>query len=176
MVLKCYFHSGGLHHAKKSEASGFCYINDIVLCILELLKFNSRVLYIDIDCHHGDGVEEAFYITDRVMTLSFHQFGEDFFPGTGWISDIGAGKGRYYSVNVPLQAGIIDEDYEKVFVPIVSKVMQVFAPSVIVLQCGADSLAGDKLGDFNMTIKGHAKCVEFVRSLNVPLIMLGELF
>ena len=74
--------AGGLHHAKKSEASGFCYVNDIVLAILELLKFHARVLYIDIDIHHGDGVEEAFYTTDRVMTVSFHKFGE-FFPGTG---------------------------------------------------------------------------------------------
>ena len=66
---------GGLHHAKKMEASGFCYINDIVLAILELLKYHPRVLYIDIDIHHGDGVEEAFYTTDRVMTASFHKYG-----------------------------------------------------------------------------------------------------
>jgi len=74
--------AGGLHHAKKSEASGFCYVNDIVLAILELLKYHQRVLYIDIDIHHGDGVEEAFYTTDRVMTVSFHKYGE-YFPGTG---------------------------------------------------------------------------------------------
>ncbi len=70
--------AGGLHHAKKSEASGFCYTNDIVLAILEMLKFFPRVLYIDIDVHHGDGVEEAFYVTDRVMTVSFHNFGGGF--------------------------------------------------------------------------------------------------
>jgi histone deacetylase 1/2 len=70
--------SGGLHHAKKSEASGFCYINDIVLAILELLKVHARVLYIDIDVHHGDGVEEAFYTTDRVMTFSLHKYGGEF--------------------------------------------------------------------------------------------------
>ena len=75
--------AGGLHHAKKGEASGFCYTNDIVLSILELLKTFSRVLYIDIDIHHGDGVEEAFYLTNRVMTLSFHQSGNNFFPRTG---------------------------------------------------------------------------------------------
>ena len=70
--------SGGLHHAKKSEASGFCYINDLVLAILELLKQHARVVYIDIDIHHGDGVEEAFYMTDRVMTVSFHKYGDMF--------------------------------------------------------------------------------------------------
>ncbi|CAA3011022.1 histone deacetylase [Olea europaea subsp. europaea] len=72
-----------------SEASGFCYVNDIVLGILELLKFHRRVLYIDIDVHHGDGVEEAFYNIDRVMTVSFHKYGE-FFPGSGHIKDVGA--------------------------------------------------------------------------------------
>eukprot|EP00953_Heterococcus_sp_UTEX-ZZ885_P039726 20352-Heterococcus_DN1.PRE.4 len=99
--------SGGLHHAKKAEASGFCYVNDIVLAILELLKYHPRVLYIDIDIHHGDGVEEAFYCTDRVMTLSFHKYG-DFFPGTGDAKDIGAKSGKYYSVNFPLQEGMDD--------------------------------------------------------------------
>ncbi|XP_008486891.1 histone deacetylase Rpd3-like, partial [Diaphorina citri] len=78
----CINWGGGLHHAKKSEASGFCYVNDIVLGILELLKYHQRVLYIDVDVHHGDGVEEAFYTTDRVMTVSFHKYGE-YFPGTG---------------------------------------------------------------------------------------------
>lgn len=63
---------GGLHHAKKAEANGFCYVNDIIICILELLKVYPRVLYIDIDVHHGDGVEEAFYNSNRVMTVSFH--------------------------------------------------------------------------------------------------------
>ena len=82
--------AGGLHHAKKGEASGFCYINDIVLGILELLRYHPRVLYIDIDVHHGDGVEEAFYTTDRVMTCSFHKYGE-FFPGTGELRDTGIG-------------------------------------------------------------------------------------
>ena len=65
--------AGGMHHAKKAEASGFCYVNDIVLAILELLKVHARVLYVDIDIHHGDGVEEAFYLTVRVMTVSFHK-------------------------------------------------------------------------------------------------------
>lgn len=105
---------GGLHHAKKIEASGFCYVNDIVLGALELLKFHNRVLYIDIDVHHGDGVEEAFYLTNRVMTLSYHRFG-DFFPGTGSISDIGEDEGKNYALNVPLKKGIDDENYLNVF-------------------------------------------------------------
>ncbi|KAA8499079.1 Histone deacetylase 1 [Porphyridium purpureum] len=165
--------SGGLHHAKKAEASGFCYVNDIVLAILELLRYFPRVLYIDIDVHHGDGVEEAFYATDRVMTLSFHKFGDNFFPGTGDIWDKGAGSGEYYAVNFPLKDGIDDESYDQTFVPVVSKVIEVFQPSAIVLQCGADSLAQDRLGCFNLTTRGHANCVRFVRSLNIPLLVVG---
>jgi histone deacetylase 1/2 len=165
--------AGGLHHAKKAEASGFCYTNDIVLAILELLKFYPRVLYVDIDVHHGDGVEEAFYVTDRVMTASFHKFGDGFFPGTGDVWDKGSGSGTYYAVNFPLKDGIDDESYERVFQPVIQKVMEVFRPSVVVLQCGADSLANDRLGCFNLTIKGHAKCVKFVKGFGIPTLVLG---
>lgn len=164
--------AGGLHHAKKSEASGFCYINDCVLAILELLKHHHRVLYIDIDIHHGDGVEEAFYTTDRVMTVSFHKFGE-YFPGTGDVKDDGYGKGRGTAINFPLQDGMDDESYERIFRPVIQRIMDRFSPGAVVLQCGADSLSGDRLGCFNLSIRGHAKCVEFVKSFNVPLLVLG---
>lgn len=164
--------AGGLHHAKRGEASGFCYINDIVLAILELLKVHQRVLYIDIDVHHGDGVEEAFYTSDRVMTVSFHKYGE-FFPGTGDIRDIGYGKGKYYAVNVPLRDGIDDESYASIFEPVIGHVMEWYRPGAIVLQCGADSLSGDRLGCFNLSHRGHARCLEFVKKFNVPLMVLG---
>jgi len=165
--------AGGLHHAKKCEASGFCYVNDIVLAILELLKHHARVLYIDIDIHHGDGVEEAFYTTDRVMTCSFHKFGGAFFPGTGDVQDVGAGAGKNYSVNVPLRDGMDDESYQGVFRPVIQKIMDTFQPEAIVLQCGADSLTGDRLGSFNMSIRGHAACVRFVLGFERPTLVLG---
>lgn len=164
--------AGGLHHAKRVEASGFCYVNDIVLACLELLKYHARVLYIDIDVHHGDGVEEAFYTTDRVMTVSFHKFGE-FFPGTGDIRDIGKGRGKNYSVNVPLRDGIDDESYASLFKPIIEHVVKWYRPGAIVLQCGSDSLAGDRLGCFNLSSRGHAQCVDFVKSFGLPVIFLG---
>ncbi|EIW60308.1 histone deacetylase RPD3 [Trametes versicolor FP-101664 SS1] len=164
--------AGGLHHAKKREASGFCYVNDIVLAILEMLRTVPRVLYIDIDCHHGDGVEEAFYTTNRVMTCSFHKFGE-YFPGTGTLDDRGRGKGRGYAVNVPLKDGVTDEAYRSVFEPVIDKILDVFQPSAIVLQCGADSLSGDKLGCLNLTMQGHASCVQYIRKKNIPLMLLG---
>ncbi|KAG5046217.1 hypothetical protein JHK86_015623 [Glycine max] len=163
--------AGGLHHAKKAEASGFCYVNDIVLGILELLKVHT-VLYIDIDVHHGDGVEEAFYTTDRVMTVSFHKF-RDFFPGTGHSKDIGVGAGKNYSLNVPLNDGLDDDTFCGLFCPIIQKVMDIYQPDAVVLQCGADSLSGDRLGCFNLTLKGHADCLRFLRSFSVPLMVLG---
>jgi len=168
----CINWSGGLHHAKKGEASGFCYANDIVLSILELLRIHARVLYIDIDIHHGDGVEEAFYYSNRVMTCSFHKFG-DFFPGTGDLNDIGGDEGTGYTVNFPVKDGLDDRAFEFCFKPIIQKIMDVFDPGAVVLQCGADSLAGDRLGLFDLSIKGHAACVEFVKSFNRPLLVLG---
>lgn len=164
--------AGGLHHAKKAEASGFCYVNDCVLAILELLKVHARVLYVDIDIHHGDGVEEAFFSTDRVMTASFHKFG-GFFPGTGHVDDVGTGRGKNYAVNFPLKDGIDDESYREIFLPVMEKIMQWYAPGAIVLQCGADSLTGDRLGCFNLSLRGHAQCVDFLKAYNVPLLLLG---
>ncbi|KAH9454715.1 hypothetical protein Pst134EB_014780 [Puccinia striiformis f. sp. tritici] len=164
--------AGGLHHAKKAEANGFCYVNDIVLGILELLRYHKRVLYVDIDVHHGDGVEEAFYTTDRVMTCSFHKYGE-FFPGTGELRDTGHGKGKHYAVNFPLRDGITDEAYKNIFEPVIMKIMETYQPSAIVLQCGGDSLSGDRLGSFNVSMRGHANCVQFIKSLGLPLLLLG---
>ncbi|CAI9105566.1 OLC1v1004514C2 [Oldenlandia corymbosa var. corymbosa] len=165
--------AGGLHHAKKCEASGFCYINDLVLGILELLKHHARVLYIDIDVHHGDGVEEAFYLTDRVMTVSFHKYGDLFFPGTGDVKEIGEKEGKYYAINVPLKDGIDDSSFTRLFKTIIAKVVETYLPGAIVLQCGADSLAGDRLGCFNLSSDGHAECVRFVKKFNLPLLVTG---
>ncbi|ETO06932.1 hypothetical protein RFI_30461 [Reticulomyxa filosa] len=171
--------SGGFHHAKKSEASGFCYVNDIVLGILELLKYFERVLYIDIDVHHGDGiifffcVEEAFYTTNRVCTLSFHKYGEMYFPGTGHIKDIGAKEGLNYSINVPLNDGISDDQYAELFQAIIKPLMRKYQPNAVVLQCGADSLAKDRIGRFNLSSKGHGKVVEIMKSFLVPMLVIG---
>jgi len=168
----CINWAGGLHHAKKAEASGFCYVNDIVLGILELLRFHDRVLYIDIDIHHGDGVEEAFYTTDRVMTVSFHKYGK-YFPGTGDIDDIGYGNGKNYALNFPLKDGLDDDSFRQIFKDVISKVMDSYRPGCIVLQCGADSLTGDRLGSFNLTLKGHGYPLQYLKQMKVPLLVLG---
>jgi acetoin utilization deacetylase AcuC-like enzyme len=165
--------SGGLHHAKKEEASGFCFVNDIVLAILELLRYYSRILYIDIDIHHGDGVQDAFYQTDRVMCVSFHKYGGGFFPGTGYLDEVGSGRGKYYSINVPLMDGVDDKTYTDLFTTVVGQVMDMYRPTCIVFQSGADSLQCDRLGCFNLTLKGHAKCLEFVKKYQIPLLVVG---
>ncbi|KAH0785413.1 Histone deacetylase 1 [Histomonas meleagridis] len=164
--------AGGLHHAKKSEASGFCYVADCVLGILELLKKHERVMYIDIDIHHGDGVEEAFYLTDRVLTVSFHKYG-DFFPGTGSLNDIGIDRGKYYSVNVPLRDGMDDESYITLFKQIMGELVNWYKPGAILLQCGSDSLTGDRLGCFNLTTRAHGECVRFMKGFKIPLLVTG---
>ncbi|CCG82923.1 Histone deacetylase [Taphrina deformans PYCC 5710] len=169
--------SGGLHHAQKNEASGFCYVNDIVIAILYLLRLHARVLYIDIDIHHGDGVQNAFWTTDRVMTLSFHKFSpanrEYFFPGTGSLSETGERKGSHYSLNFPLQDGITDDSYLEIFKNVTNAVVKSYRPSSIVLQCGADSLGSDRLGRFSLSIQGHAAAVKHIKSMQLPLLILG---
>ncbi|OAG32179.1 histone deacetylase 3 [Nematocida displodere] len=169
----CINWAGGLHHAKKTEPSGFCYTNDIVLAIQELLKKHERVIYIDIDIHHGDGVEEAFYHTGRVCTLSFHKFGDKFFPETGNIFCTGKENGIGRAINVPLDFGIDDELYHYVFKRVVDMCLESFAPEAVVLQCGTDSLAADRIGCFGLSIKGHAECVKYLKNKNIPLLVLG---
>lgn len=165
--------SGGLHHAKKFEASGFCYVNDIVLAILNLLRYHARVLYIDIDVHHGDGVQEAFYTSNRVMTLSLHRYNGEYFPGTGNYTETGAGEGKHFSLNVPLHDGIDDDSYVRLFKSILEPTLDAFQPGAIVLQCGADSLGCDRLGSFNLNTTAHGECVRYTRSFGIPLLVLG---
>jgi histone deacetylase 1/2 len=106
------------------------------------------------------------------MTVSFHKYGE-YFPGTGELRDIGVGQGKNYAVNFPLRDGIDDASYKSIFEPVISAVMQYYRPEAVVLQCGGDSLSGDRLGCFNLSMKGHANCVNFVKSFGLPTLVLG---
>lgn len=174
----CVNWAGGLHHAWRAKSSGFCPVNDAILAILELLKCHQRVLYIDIDCHHGDAVEASFANTNRVMTVSFHKYGltkrgKMFFPRTGKSSDVGIGEGKYFAVNVPLMDGIDDASYASVFEPIMNEVLSTFDAGAIVMQCGGDSLGGDPLGPLNLTTRGHGSAVQFIVDRQIPLILLG---
>ena len=107
------------------------------------------------------------------MTVSFHKYTGDFFPGTGRLDDNGGGLGKHFALNIPLQDGIDDESYLAIFKTVIGDTVTAFRPSAIVLQCGADSLGLDRLGAFNLSIAGHGECVNYVRKFNVPMLVLG---
>jgi len=134
--------SGGFHHAAPSRAGGFCYINDIVLACMRLADAGRRVLFLDLDVHHSDGVQNAFYRRSDVMTISLHESGRTLFPGTGFEDEIGEGKGKGFCANFPLPVGTYDEAYLRVLRDGALPLAAAFAPDVIVLEIGMDGLGG----------------------------------
>lgn len=159
---------GGRHHCHKSKASGFCYVNDIVLGINTLRTFYPRVFYLDLDLHHGDGVETAFKFSNKVVTCSIHRFDVGFYPGTGSETE----KGKY--INIPTRKGLSDKGLEIILQSIVLPVISDFSPSVVVLQLGSDGLALDEHKQWNFTIKGFARnVVTILESLTCPIMILG---
>jgi len=165
--------SGGLHHAMPSRASGFCYINDIVIAILSLLKRGRRIAYIDIDAHHSDGVQEAFNKTDKVLTISIHETGRMLFPGTGFESEIGEGEGEGYSVNIPLPPFTDDELFLYAFNEIVPPLIEKFRPDVVVTQLGVDSFYSDPLAHLNYTNNGFCEAVKKIKEISPKWVALG---
>jgi acetoin utilization protein AcuC len=165
--------AGGLHHAMASNASGFCYINDPVIAIKSLLKKGRKVAYVDIDAHHGDGVQAAFYDTDKVLTISIHETGRLLFPGTGFETETGAGEGKGYAVNVPLPPYSDDELFLYAFDEIVPPLIERFRPHLIVAQLGVDSFSGDPLTHLNYTNNGFCEAVRKIKALSPGLVALG---
>ncbi|BCR04960.1 acetoin utilization protein AcuC [Desulfuromonas versatilis] len=143
--------AGGHHHAHAARASGFSYLNDAVIAIQGLLERGLRVAYVDIDAHHGDGVQEAFYRSDRVLTISLHESGRDFFPHTGFCNELGEGRGYGYSVNVPFRRHADDLIFEQAFRRIVLPLLEAFSPDVLVTQMGVDTLRSDPLSRLEFT-------------------------
>jgi acetoin utilization protein AcuC len=165
--------SGGFHHAGPERASGFCYINDVVLACTVLAEAGKRVLYLDVDVHHGDGVTYAFYDRRDVMTISLHENPKVLFPGTGFEGEIGTGEGKGYCVNVPLPVGTYDEAYMRAFDAIARPLIRAFNPDVVVLQLGADGLAGDPLAHLYLTNNVYADIIKYLLTLNRPIIATG---
>jgi acetoin utilization protein AcuC len=165
--------AGGLHHAMKSRAAGFCYLNDPVIAIYDLISAGKRVAYIDIDAHHGDGVQAAFYSTDKVLTISFHENGRFLFPGTGYVEDMGSGEGRGFAVNVSFLPGTTDGIYEEAFDEVCVKLIEGFKPDVIIAQLGADSLINDPLSHLQLSIRCFGNLVKKIKSFGIPLAALG---
>ncbi len=165
--------AGGLHHARASRASGFCYVNDPVIAILSLLRRGRRVAYIDIDAHHADGVQDAFYSTDKVLTISIHETGETLFPGTGFEGETGEGEGRGYSLNIPLPPFSDDELFLHAFSSVVPDAIEKFRPDVIVSQLGVDSFRSDPLTHLNYTTNGFCTAVREIRAMSKKWVALG---
>ncbi|XP_067634834.1 histone deacetylase 8-like [Eurosta solidaginis] len=165
--------TGGWHHAKRDRAAGYCYVNDIVLGILIMRKHFMRVLYIDLDVHHGDGVQQAFEVTKRVFTFSMHRYECGFYPGTGGSEDCGFGGSKGYAANFPFRNGIGGGNYCKSFKRIVSKIFDCYAPDACVIQCGADAIVGDPLGGTNLTSLDFIDCIGFVLERGLPTVLLG---
>lgn len=136
---------GGFHHAHRARASGFCYLNDAAVAIAEQVEKRRRVLYLDVDAHHGDGVQGVFYTTDRVLTLSIHETGEHLFPGTGYVEETGEGAGEGFSVNVPLHPGSGDTVFRQAFEETFPSLVRSFDPDLLVIQLGVDAMTRDPL-------------------------------
>jgi len=165
--------AGGLHHAMKSRASGFCYLNDPAIAIAQLIDQGYRVAYVDLDVHHGDGVQAAFYDTDQVLTIDLHESGLFRFPGTGFETEIGEGKGKGYSVNLPFLAGADDEIFLYGFSEVVPPLLKAYKPDFVVTQLGVDSFHDDPLATMQLTTNGFSKVVNRIKELAPRWIALG---
>ena len=162
-VTRAFNMSGGLHHAHRARASGFCVYNDLAVAIRWLQQqHNARVMYIDYDAHHGDGVQDIFYASPDVLTVSYHESGAFLFPGTGFIDEIGDGDGYGFAVNVPLEPHTGDASFRKVLNELVPQLADAFEPDVIVLQNGCDAHELDPLTHLRCTTGIFEECVRTV--------------
>jgi acetoin utilization protein AcuC len=158
--------AGGLHHAMRRSASGFCIYNDPAIAIKWMLAEGAeRVAYVDLDVHHGDGVQAAFYDDPRVLTISLHEHPATLFPGTGLASEIGRGDGRGYAVNVALPAGTGDAGWLRAFDAVVPPLLRAFAPEVLVSQHGCDSHRLDPLANLELSIDAQRRAQLMVHDL-----------
>ncbi len=164
---------GGFHHAMAERAAGFCYLNDVALACHALAAAGRRVAYVDVDAHHGDGVQAAFYRRRDVFTVSLHESGKTLFPWGGFEDEIGEGPGRGYNVNLPLPAGTHDAAYLGAFEAVVLPLLRAYAPEVVVLELGMDTLAGDPLTHLALTNHAPARVLEWLLGLSVPLLVAG---
>ena len=172
-VTRAFHFAGGLHHAMPDRASGFCYVNDAVLAILHLRDRGLRVAYVDIDAHHGDGVQFAFYDDPTVLTISTHERGDRLFPGTGFVEEQGLGAGLAYAVNVPLDVFTDEEVYRAAFEAVVPPLLAAFRPDVVVAQLGIDSHHTDPLTHLSLTVQGFTRTVARLVDLAPRLVALG---
>jgi len=143
--------TGGFHHAYSEYAEGFCYINDIAVVGKILRRDGLRFAYVDIDAHHGNGVEKAFYDDDGALVISIHQTGKTIYPGTGFENSFGEGKGEGYNINVPLPVQSDDEIFLKAFYEVVTPAVEAFSPDIVLFEMGTDTMSNDPLTNLALT-------------------------
>ena len=159
---------GGTHHGRRDRASGFCYLNDPVLMILAWLDLGlTRVAYVDIDAHHGDGVQDAFHHDDRVLTISLHEAGR--WPGTGAADDRAGGAAR----NLPVPPGLNDTEFRRLLNGAILPVAEAFRPEAVLLQSGADGLEEDPLAKLSLSNNAHREAVAALRDVAPRFVVVG---
>lgn len=158
--------AGGLHHAMREKASGFCIFNDIAVAIhhLKTLKRDMKIAYVDIDCHHGDGVQWLFYDDPNVLTISFHEDGRFLFPGTGFVNETGEGEGNGYSINFPLIPGTNNKSFIKLFRRTVPKLLEAYAPDVLITQLGVDTYFDDPLTQMGFSLSVYRDIAQTMKT------------
>jgi acetoin utilization protein AcuC len=159
--------AGGLHHARRREASGFCIYNDPAAAIARILELQPewRVMYVDVDVHHGDGVQWIFYDEPRVLTVSLHQSGRYLYPGTGFEDEIGGPNALGTAANIPFLPLTGEDDYLWALEALVPKLAEAFAPDVVVTQLGADTHWGDPLANLGLTMPAYPRMAELLHSV-----------
>jgi len=165
--------SGGLHHAHYDRAAGFCILNDCAVALRRLRQKYARAAYVDIDVHHGDGVQESFYDDPTVLTVSLHQSGRTLFPGTGFTDEIGVGPGEGYSVNLPFAPYTTDEIWLGAWREAALPILRAFDPDAILLQMGTDAHFLDPLAHCCLTAQGWLEAVKDVQALDKPIVAVG---
>ncbi len=165
--------AGGMHHALPDRAHGFCYINDPVIGIRRFLQEGWRVLYVDLDAHHPNGVQEAFYDSDQVVVFSIHMDPSYAFPYTGKMDEIGSGPGEGFTVNLPLEKRVNDYEFLFCLDTLIPEIVRRFRPDVVVAQCGADALLEDYLSKFALSNLGLNRAVQLVRENSPRFLAIG---
>ncbi len=164
---------GGFHHALADAAVGFCFLNDVVLACMRLTSAGKRVAYVDVDAHHGDGVQTAFYRRKDVLTVSLHESGKTLFPWGGFEDEIGEGDGLGYNANISLPAWTYDAAFLTAFDRAAMPLVRAYQPDVLVLELGMDTLAGDPLTHLHMTNNVVVEVLERLLAMNKPLLVVG---
>lgn len=164
---------GGFHHAMPARADGFCYLNDVALACDALARAGKRVVYLDVDAHHGDGVQEIFYERSDVFTISMHESGKTLFPWGGFENEIGRGPGLGFNANIPLPAQAHDDAFLAAFERAVLPLIGAYRPDVIVLELGMDTLAGDPLTHLQMTNNIVVEVLDRLMDFQRPLLVAG---